>query len=253
MNANAMHEEARLDKAAYLDAIRTETNACADAALAAGPDARVPGCPDWDVAELVHHLSGVQGFWATVVRGRHATPPEFAEPERLAFAEAVARLRDAAADLVAALEGADPAEEVWTWSDDHHVGWVIRHQAEEAVVHRRDAEDAAGAGTPIPTELAADGVDEFLYYMATEPAEGAPRLGGPVHLHATDTAGEWLATEDDAGFLAVERAHGKGAAALRGTASDLLLVLYRRLPLDALEILGDADVAARFLTRIDAD
>jgi hypothetical protein len=49
------------------------------------------------------------------------------------------------------------------------------------------------------------------------------------------------------GGFAVAREHAKGDAALRGPASDVLLVLWRRLPLDAVDVVGDATVAARFV------
>ena len=53
-----------------------------------------------------------------------------------------------------------PAEEAWTWSDDHTVGFILRRQAHEALVHRVDAEQAAGASRELDAELAADGVAE---------------------------------------------------------------------------------------------
>ena len=40
--------------------------------------------------------------------------------------------------------------------------------------------------------------------------------------------------------------HAKGDCALRGAASDLLLVLWHRLPLSAIEVMGDVGVAERF-------
>ena len=41
-----------------------------DAARAAGLDAPVPSCPDWDVRELVRHMGGVHHWAATHVRDR---------------------------------------------------------------------------------------------------------------------------------------------------------------------------------------
>jgi hypothetical protein len=45
----------------------------------------------------------------------------------------------------------------------------------------------------------------------------------------------------------VSREHAKGAAALRGPASALLLALWRRTGLDTVDVVGDGDVAARFV------
>jgi hypothetical protein len=53
--------------------------------------------------------------------------------------------------------------------------------------------------------------------------------------------------------MVVTREHKKGSVALRGTASDLLLVLWRRLPVDIVEVIGDSSVAERFLLRSDLD
>ena len=50
---------------------------------------------------------------------------------------------------------------------------------------------------------------------------------GSLHLHCTDTHGEWLVTIDDDGYHLV-RAHAKGDAALRGPAEALLLRLWNR-------------------------
>ena len=64
-----------------------------------------------------------------------------------------------------------------------------------------------------------------------------------MHLHCTDVEGEWIVQPDGR----VEPIHAKGDAALRGTASDLLLALYNRVPLDALDVIGDRTVAEAFL------
>jgi hypothetical protein len=93
--------------------------------------------------------------------------------------------------------------------------------------------------------LASDGIDEFLHWFHSSGAD-RPSVGGSVHLHCTDVDGEWTVREHD-GARVVTREHAKGDCALRGAASDLLLVLWRRLPLSAVDVVGDADVAARFV------
>ena len=60
----------------------------------------------------------------------------------------------------------------------------------------------------------------------------------PIHLHCTDVDGEWLVRRSPDG-LDIERAHAKGDVAARGTASDLDLYLWGRVPVDALELFGD--------------
>jgi hypothetical protein len=103
---------------------------------------------------------------------------------------------------------------------------------------------------PLPADLAADGIEELLTWHA--PARLAGRdgtdIGGSLHLHCTDTDGEWTLRTDD-GVYHLSHGHSKGDAAVRGPADRLLLVLWRRLPLDAegIEVFGDADVARHFL------
>lgn len=75
--------------------------------------------------------------------------------------------------------------------------------------------------------------------------------GESLHVHAADVpdgTGEWLVSHDPAG-ITVRRVHDKGTIALRGGASDLLLVLLQRLPPDtpAVQLHGDPAVFRRWL------
>ncbi len=66
-----------------------------------------------------------------------------------------------------------------------------------------------------------------------------------MHLHRTDGDGEWMFAGDGEGGVTVTHEHGKGDAAVRGTAANLLLWIWGR-PADGLECFGDAEVAARW-------
>ena len=234
----------------YPAAIRRDGLGFADAAEAAGPAAPVPGCPGWDVAELVWHLTEVQHFWAEIVAGRLQDPEAVARLERPeGFPALLARCRSGVEHLASTLAATDAATPVWTWARQKDAGFVVRHQAQEAAVHRWDAETAAGRTFGIDPDLAADAIDEFLEHTAAWRKEGAEPVGGTVHLHATDAAGEWTISEGPAGDLVVQASHSTGEAALRGRASDLLLILYRRLGPEAAAAFGDAGVLERFLAR----
>jgi uncharacterized protein (TIGR03083 family) len=233
-------------------AVRRDGLALAEAAEAAGPAAPVEGCPGWDVAELVWHITEVHYFWGEIVARRLPDPEGVARLDRPeGFDALLARCRSGVEHLAEVLAAADPAEPLWTWAKRKDAGFVIRHQAQETAVHRWDAERAAGRAFTIDPALAADSIDEFFEQTAVWRVEGAARVGGTVHLHATDAAGEWTVAEDHAGAFAVTLGHGKADAALRGPASDLLLVLYRRLEPRAVEAFGDRGVLERFLARTD--
>jgi uncharacterized protein (TIGR03083 family) len=241
-----------VDRSAYLDAIATGSSAFYGAAEAAGLEAPVSACPGWTVADLVYHLAEVHHFWGEVAARRLASP-DVDEPARPPDHELVAWGRAEAARLHEVLAAADPATPVWTWAPQKDVGFIVRRMAQETAVHRWDAESTGGEAPPIDAVLAADGIDEFLAFMLADVREGQPPLGGSAHLHATDTPGEWLVREGEEGSLVVTAEHAKGDAALRGPASDLLLVLWRRKGLDAIDVLGDQQVAERLIARTNLD
>lgn len=118
---------------------------------------------------------------------------------------------------------------------------------------RWDADTAAGRQAAIEPELASDGIDYFLTHMLSDVVGDAAAVGGSVHLHCTDVAGEWTVREGDDGKQVVTREHAKGDAALRGAASDLLLALWRRKDLASIDIVGDAAVANRFIAHTSLD
>ncbi|HEX5861390.1 MAG TPA: maleylpyruvate isomerase family mycothiol-dependent enzyme [Nocardioides sp.] len=158
---------ARLDFPDYLEHIRSESRRFREVLSTCDPEARVPGCPEWNAADLLWHLAEVQWFWAKVVRTRPLGPDENDPgPERpAAYDDLLKAFDEYSSSLVSELEQADPADEAWTWSDDHTVGFTFRRQAHEALIHRLDAEQAAGDVTRLDTALAADGVEEVLDVM----------------------------------------------------------------------------------------
>jgi uncharacterized protein (TIGR03083 family) len=237
----------------HLQAIARDAPAVRECARTA-PGAPVAACPGWTAMDLAWHVGEVHRFWSTVVADRLADPRGYVEPARpeteggvLAFNEESERA------LRQALAAADPATPVWTWSAQHDVAFVVRRMAQETAVHRVDAERAVGRDHRLDADLASDGIDEFLVHFLSDVADGAPELDGSVHVHCTDVAGEWLVTTDADGGYVVRREHAKGAAAVRGPAHDLLMVLWRRQPLDTVEVVGARDVAERFVARTNLE
>lgn len=127
--------------------------------------------------------------------------------------------------------------------------------AQETAVHRWDGENARGRAHPISLPLAADGVSEiFETFLPRLQARGAiDGLAGTMHLHASDIngpAGEWLAAlQPDS--VSLRHEHGKGDVAIRGPASDLLLLLWGRRRPDGLEVHGDASLLERWANSVN--
>lgn len=232
----------------YLDVIEREGAAFADACGRADPASSILGCPGWNARDLLWHMVIVDELWRTVVGDRLMNRADFVAPTRPDEDQLDAAFRSGLERTVAALRTADPDMPTWSWMPGADVTWVRRRLAHEMTVHRWDAELAAGDDPVIDAAFASDGVDEFLFQMIGRATPGAASCGGSVHLHCTDVDGEWTVRPQDDGSLLVTREHAKGDAAIRGAANDVLLVLWRRLPLEAADVVGDAAVAERFVT-----
>ena len=132
-------------------------------------DSLVPGCPDWSVRDLVAHLGEVQRTWAYIVAaGPSDEPPGEDEiPATEPDGDLLAWSAAGTGQLVRALAAAGPDQGCWTWwaavsPAPATAGAVARHQVQEAAVHAFDAQEAAGHAEPLPAEVAADGIDEFV-------------------------------------------------------------------------------------------
>jgi uncharacterized protein (TIGR03083 family) len=230
--------------------IAADSTGLADAA-AGNLAAPVEHCPGWTVADLVRHVWDVHASWGQVVQRRLTDRADFVQPPEPSDDELLDAFRVGAARLVEILGAADPATPVWTWSSQHDAGFVIRHQVQEASVHRWDAENAAGRTFAIDQSGAADAVDEFLHF-SLRPSAATP-LDAPLALVATDAQTAWTVQPAADAVPAVIEGIADDAAQLRGSASDLLLWLYRRKPTSALEITGDASLPAKLTAHTDTD
>jgi uncharacterized protein (TIGR03083 family) len=217
----------------------------------AGLDAQVPGCPDWSVRDLVEHLGEVHRFWAAAVAAGPADgPPDEDKIDRKPGDDLLAWSAASAAELIEALRQTGPDQGCWTWWRESGApmtsGAVARHQVQEAGVHAFDAQQSAGRAEPLPAEVAADGMGEFLTVgMAT--MGPWPHEPGTVALAATDGP-TWVVSLSEAGARARLAAGAAEADAwIRGSASDLVLALYGRELAGELTIEGDGELASRLL------
>jgi uncharacterized protein (TIGR03083 family) len=237
-----------MNDAEYLASFARDTEALA-AVVEQGLAPTVPACPGWTVGDLAFHVGAVHRFWTRIVAEQLQEPPEWT-PVHPPDEELAGWLRDGVAPLVEAVERTDPATPIWTWSLRRDAGFVPRRMAQETAVHRWDGEAAVGTPRPIDARLAVDGIEELLELVMPFGAAGYDGPPIDAHLHSTDIHGEWVVHVDD-GTLTVERTHAKQPVAIRGTASDLLLLLWRRVPLDAVEVFGDEPTAHRLISLTD--
>lgn len=216
-----------------------ELSALIDCLLPAPLDLVVPSCPEWTLRDLAVHVGEFCGFWTHVLcegAGRVRTPfPDVPTDD----ARVVDWLANIGSHLSHVLASTPAETRVWTWFEsDHSAGFVARRCAHELSIHRYDAQTARDACTPIPAELASDGIDEMLDALVTVRDRTHEAKGETLHLHGTDVHAEWTVTMF-ADRIEVSRKHAKADFAMRGGVSDIELTLYGRPPIKPVERFGD--------------
>ncbi len=217
------------------------------AAIAAAPsfDVTVPTCPDWTLFELAQHLGAGRRAWAATIdagpdatakaTGQDTSAPQ--ERENL-----LPWLTESFQQLIDSLRQAGPTRGCWTWwgksQSPQTCGAVARHQLHEIAVHSYDAQLSIGAPRPIPTEVALDGVEEFLSTICTTTVAW-PHQPAAVDYDAVE-GGSWRNEMSEQGARLTTPADESPAdTVVRGTASELVLAFYGRIPLDSLTIAGN--------------
>lgn len=250
-----MHENlAFADQLLLID----ERSAAFRAAVSAVPglDVRMPTIPERTLFDHVQHVGmGRRKAAAIVAAGPADAPPEEsawgagtgAPGEREAL---LAWWDESVEHLVAVLREAGPDRRCWTWWDDspspQTSGAWARRQLHEIAVHTVDVQLAGGAPQPIPEEIAVDGFDDCQFTLCAttvawphEPAvvDYHAMEGRCWRLRLSNEGAQVTRLSPDAGA----DAHATNASA-RGTASDLVLFFYGRLPLESLRFDGDRRV-----------
>lgn len=212
------------------------------------PQRPVPSCPGWSVADLIGHVAEV--YLHKVESMRRGEFPEPWPPDR-PDEPPLALLDRAYAQLTGEFDTRPPEARTAHWYDpDPTVGCLARRMAHETVVHRVDAELATSAAvTPIPTDLALDGVDEalqvvlgFLSRTWPEAFGDLPESGEapPVRVRAGDAT--WLLTPTSKGVSVTtgpDAARPAAAATVRADAQSMLLWLWGRANDSAVSTSGD--------------
>jgi uncharacterized protein (TIGR03083 family) len=238
-----------LTDAEYLTVLRREGDAFADF-IAQAMNRSIASCEPWLGTDLLWHMIEVHYSWKFIVETHLMNPDEYVPRSRPADNDLLSEYRTGLDELINVLSSLDPGRSCWTWAGIHDVAWVIRRMAHETAVHAWDALCATGNTSEIDAVLASDGIDEFVHVMVkSNVREDEEHLTGSVHIHCTDVDGEWLIVPTDRSEVVVTREHAKGDCAIRGSASQLLLGLWRRIPMSSLEVIGNSDVAAQFLNR----
>jgi uncharacterized protein (TIGR03083 family) len=235
----------------WISALRADGPAFRAAAAGTALDAPVPSCPGWTVLDLVHHLGAIYE-WVRGHASRGVTdPPGWPRrEERPRGPAALDWWSDEFAQVMEFLDVLDPELTAWNWAPQaKKAGFWHRRMAHETAVHRWDAQMAGGMAEPVEAKLAADGVSEVLdSWLPSGRRRGPTDRVGVVQLTAVDASQEWYVRLRAAGVALLDTntlldsdSHGTRTAAA-GTASDLQLSLWGRVPFDVLQVSGDASL-----------
>ena len=238
-----MWHHPRMETNEFIAALERDSAAFVDACAVAGLSVPVPSCPAGrsptccGTSPRCSRLLGDGGRRAAQQPGRVTK----ARPAR--STKALAQVSTGRTDLLQTLSEVDPAMPMWTWSSDKTAGFVIRRMTHETAVHllgrdrggRNDQPDRAHARQRWHRR-----VPDALHVRCCRRRCPCRRVGSPpLRRCAGGVDGE-----GERGWFRCCREHSKGDCAIRGTASDILLALWRRQPLSACDVVGDADVAA---------
>ena len=232
-----------VDSRRYLQLFAQESQRMA-ATAAPLLDADVPTCPGWQVSELLRHTASVYRRVAAVLELGHR--PDSWQRFPPAGVDLVQWFEASRRAVFDAMTARMPGTPTWTWYDPwKQVAFWWRRMAYETVLHRVDAELAAGKQiTPIEDAFAIDGVDEVLEcvlrYRGTQC--GVRGTGESVLVEADENT--WGVSFFPSG---VEVTPGlvEPDVMVRGVACDVFLWLWGRVPDRAVVIEGAESVAER--------
>lgn len=215
-----------------------------------GLDPDVPSCPDWTVADVVQHVGMVYEHKVRVMAD-NAWPKPW-PPAELQAKPPLELLREAKDDLFEEFSQHDVTEPTTTFGADTTIAFWVRRMALEVAVHRYDAELAHGEPTPVPADLALDGIDEILKVTLAGPWWTDYDTEHPVDARVAVESGghRWLC---DLSLRAVTVADDAGTPAqgtVGGEPEQVFLWLWGRAPDDAVVTSGDPQVVRGFRERL---
>jgi len=232
---------ARLSPSRYLESLDADARALR-AAAEGGLNPQVPGCPDWTVADLVAHVSGVYQHKAAAMRSG-SEPAEGSWPEDAPDGrDALAWFDESYAALVDELRSRDPSESTWTWwPPEQDVAFWYRRMAQETAVHRWDAQSAYGTAAPIATDVAVDGVDELLGWLEWPWDEHLQEDADGQVVRVTTDDSRWCISLQRTRVLvsADSGPDSDVSATITAEPSTLLLYLWGRIGVDSVGVSGD--------------
>ena len=251
MTAEAGLITGHLDPQRYFESIDADTERLL-AMARLGLDAPVPRCAGWTVADVVTHVAQVYEHKVRVMAD-NAWPTSW-PPSEFEGLDPVEFLTDAQAHLFAEFAEHQIGDQTTTFSAaDTTIGFWARRMALEIAVHRRDGEAAHAQQTPIPVDLALDGIDEVLRVMLGGPWwESRVKTEHPVDAVVAVESGahRWLCNASATNVEVGQDLMIPSAATVAGDPEPVFLWLWGRADDTMVGFAGSKAVAAEFRARL---
>lgn len=211
----------------------------------------VPACEGWDVAEVLWHVAGVYEHKVRVMADGAFPDPwppaDFEDKDEIGF------LRDAKAHLFEEFARHELADKTATFGADTTIRFWVRRMACEIAVHRYDGEAAHGDPTPIPDDIALDGIDEMLHVMLAarwwaERVQTAHPVGALVAMEAGGH--RWVCDVQEKAVRVSDGASTPAAVTISGAPEQVFLWVWGRVGDDAVTFSGDEAAGHEFRARL---
>ena len=199
-----------------------------------------PSRPEATVADLLTDLVGLYRWAADALEADGAA--DIPRPP----AAPVQRLEDldgALAAVVDALESHPPESPAWTWAPvERRAEFWHRRVVVATGLARWDVQMAVGATAPIPVPLAAETISEvFEAHLPAGRRRTDSDHDGLVQLFAQDADATWFVRLREGRIALLDHPDSRTELQARaaGSASDIALALWGRLPFGICDVVGD--------------
>lgn len=205
----------------------------------------VPSRPDTTVTGLLAELVRLYRWAVAAVEagGPERDVPE-PPPVRLDESEALDVFDEALGRAVDALASRSGEVPVWTWAPvEWRADFWYRRLTVATGLARWDAQMAVGATAPMPTALATEAITEVfeVFLPVGDRRDSYPEAAGLAQLFAQDADATWFVRLREGRVALLDHPDARTGLQARaaGSASDITLALWGRLPFGICDIAGD--------------
>ncbi|TWS19413.1 maleylpyruvate isomerase family mycothiol-dependent enzyme [Tsukamurella asaccharolytica] len=208
----------------------------------------VPSCPGWTVRDGIVHTGGAHRWAIAFLQAGPDSKERFVpDVSDAPDGDAVVRwYADVNAALLEELRKHDPDAPARAFIGRTTAAFWMRRMAQEVSIHRWDLQNALPDGAePLPAWTAADGITELtrmqIPLILGKKGLPAELAGKVIAIEATDTGDRWTLRLRADGIDVLDEPVPADVT-LRGTASDLDLVLWRRAEPGTVDLTGEREV-----------